>query len=143
MFLLHKNAPLAFDSRWSQKIRNIETVRMNSRKGKGGRPKKSIRRESATGVRFTKSEYFIVKQKAIKAGLKITVYIRSMAVEGQVLARLNETEKQELKMLVGIAHNINQMAKRAHQEGLLKALYLFEKTRNELDQILNRLRHDQ
>ena len=121
----------------------METVRKNIKNGKGGRPKKVIRRESGTGVRFTKSEYFIVKQKAIKAGLKITVYIRSMAVEGQVLARLNATEKQELKLLVGIANNINQMAKRAHQEGLLKALYFFEKTRNELDQILNRLRHDQ
>lgn len=75
--------------------------------------------------------------------MKITAYIRLMAIEGKVLARLTETEKQQLKMLVGIANNINQMAKKAHREGLLKALLFFEKIRNELDQILNRIRHDQ
>lgn len=109
----------------------------------GGRPKKVIKREAGTGVRFTKSEYFIVKQKASKAGLKITPYIRTMAIEGQVLARLSVEEKQLLKQLIGMANNVNQMAKKAHQEGLLKALFFFEKTRAELDNFLNRLRHDQ
>jgi hypothetical protein len=118
----------------------METVRKNSKKGKGGRPQKTIRKESATGVRFTKSEYFIVQHKATKAGMKITAYIRVMAIKGKVVARLTETEKQQLKMLVGIANNINQLAKTAHQEGLLKAMLFFEKKRGELDQILKSLR---
>lgn len=119
-----------------------ETVQTYQKKS-GGRPKKLIKREAGTGVRFTKSEYFIVKQKASKAGLKITPYIRTMAIEGQVLARLNSEEKQLLKQLTGMANNVNQMAKKAHQEGLLKAFFFFEKTRAELDNFLNRLRHDQ
>jgi len=37
---------------------------MESEKRKrGGRPKQDIKRESATGVRFTKSEYFALKEK--------------------------------------------------------------------------------
>lgn len=111
--------------------------------GKGGRPKKVIKREAATGVRFTKAEYFIVKQKASKAGMKITIYIRTMAVEGYVKARPHPLDKQLEKQLAGVANNVNQLTKLAHQKGLLTALLYFEKLKEELHQILNRLRDDQ
>ncbi len=54
-------------------------------KHKGGRPKMPVKKESATGVRFTKPEYFIVKHQAQKAGLNISAYIRFMAINGKVL----------------------------------------------------------
>ncbi|MEO8172583.1 MAG: plasmid mobilization relaxosome protein MobC [Sediminibacterium sp.] len=111
-------------------------------KRRGGRPTKAIKREAATGVRFTKSEYFIVKQKAKKAGMKITVYVRTMAIEGYVKARPHPIDKQLEKQLVGVANNINQMTKLAHQKGLLTAMLFFEKVKEELYHILNRLRYD-
>ena len=110
---------------------------------KGGRPKKVIKREAATGVRFTKSEYFIVKQKASKAGMKITVYVRTMAVEGLVKARPHPVDKALEKQLSGMANNINQITKLAHQQGMLSALLFFEKLKEELHHILNKLRDDQ
>lgn len=116
---------------------------MKEEKHSGGRPKKVIKREAATGVRFTKAEYFVVKQRANKAGYRITQYIRLMALEGQVIARLNPTEKELIPQLIGMANNLNQLTKKAHQESLLKALLHFEKYRVELDRILNRLRYDQ
>lgn len=109
---------------------------------KGGRPKKTIKRESATGIRFTKAEYFVVKQKAAKAGLKITAYVRTMALEGYVKARPHPIDKHLEKQLTGMANNINQLTKLAHQKGLLSALLFFEKIKSELDFILNRLRDD-
>jgi hypothetical protein len=112
-------------------------------KHSGGRPRKVTRRESVTGVRYTKAEYFIVKQKANKAGYKITQYIRIMSLKGQVIARLNETEKEMIPQLIGMANNLNQLAKKAHQAGMLTALFHFEKTRDDLDRILNRLKYDQ
>ncbi|NCI45019.1 plasmid mobilization protein [Sediminibacterium soli] len=111
--------------------------------GKSGRPKKAVKRDAATGVRFTRAEYFIVKQKALKANMKITVYVRSMSLEGYVKARSRPADKQLEKQLAGMANNINQMTKLAHQKGLLTALLFFEKIRVELDEILNRLRDDQ
>lgn len=116
---------------------------MKEEKHSGGRPKKAIKREAATGVRFTRAEYYIVKQKASKAGYRITQYIRIMALEGQVIARLNSTEKELIPQLIGMANNLNQLTKKAHKESLLKALLFFEKYRDELDRILNRLRYDQ
>lgn len=116
---------------------------MKEEKHNGGRPTKLVKRESATGVRFTKAEYFIVKQKANKAGYRITQYIRKMAIEGQIIARLNPTEKELIPHLIGMANNLNQLTKKAHRESLLTALLLFEKYRVELDRILKRLRYDQ
>lgn len=109
-------------------------------KHSGGRPKKAIKREAATGVRFTKSEYFLVKHKASKAGLRITQYIREMAIEGQVMARLTPEERSQIKQLVGMANNLNQLAKTAHQEGVLKAMFYFDKYVKELDGLLYKLK---
>lgn len=116
---------------------------MKEDKHSGGRPKKAIKREAATGVRFTKAEYFIVKQKAKKAGYKITQYIRVMSVEGQVIARLSPEEKEMIPQLIGMSNNLNQLAKKAHKAGMLTAMLQFEKNRDDLDRILNRLKYDQ
>ena len=116
---------------------------MTEDKHSGGRPKKAVKRAAGTGVRFTQAEYFIVKQKAKKAGYKITQYIRVMSVEGQVVARLNPTEKEMIPQLIGLANNLNQIAKKANQAGILTAMLHFEKYREDVDRILNRLKYDQ
>ena len=99
----------------------------------GGRPKKPVRKESATGVRFSKAEYFIVRQKALKAGLKVTAYIRQMAVEGKVNAAMSEEERQSVRQLAGMANNLNQLARKAHEEGLMKAMVMFRSFIEKLD----------
>jgi hypothetical protein len=111
---------------------------MTSEKRKGGRPAKAIKRDFSTGIRYTKQELLIVKAKANDAGLKITVYIRESSVTGHVIARLTQDEKMQLRALSGIANNLNQMAKKAHQEGLVKAAISFEKELAELERILGR-----
>lgn len=118
----------------------MESVKKDGKQKKGGRPVKAIKRQSATGVRFTRSEYFIVKNKAQKAGYKTTQYIRAMALEGRLVPRLDGQEKELLLALAGMANNLNQLAKKAHQEGLLKALLYFEKYREQIDALLKRLR---
>ena len=106
----------------------------------GGRPKQMIKRESATGVRFTKAEYFIIQQKASRAGMKITTYIREMALNGKVTATINEEERQFVRQLIGISNNLNQLTKKGHQEGLLTAVMLFETYRTMIDEILEKLK---
>ena len=108
----------------------------------GGRPKKSVTREIIKGVRFTKVEYFVIKQKASKAGIGITLYIRQMALQGKIISRLNEEERQFVRQLVGMANNLNQLTKKAHQEGLLTALMMFEKYRKQIDELLEKLKDD-
>lgn len=109
-------------------------------KHSGGRPVKAIKREAATGVRFTRAEYFIVKHKAAKTGLRITQYIREMALEGKVMARLSPEERSHIRQLVGMANNLNQLTKTAHKEGILTAMMLFEKYTKQLDELLYKLK---
>ncbi|HVI44816.1 MAG TPA: plasmid mobilization relaxosome protein MobC, partial [Chitinophaga sp.] len=110
------------------------------KKGRGGRPVKAVRKEIRTGVRLTKAEYFIVKEKARIADLRYTVYIRQMALHGQVNARLNHEERAYIRQLINIGTNLNQIAKTAHKEGILSAMLLFENYRSQIDDLLNRLK---
>ena len=140
VFLLHKNCFACFFSRWS--IKNTKDMANEEAYDRhpGGRPKKPVKKESATGVRFSKSEYFIVKQKALKGGLKVTAYIRQMAVEGKVDAAMGEEERQSVRQLAGMANNLNQLAKKAHEEGLMKAMLLFSGFIEKLDQELKKIK---
>ncbi|SHN34473.1 plasmid mobilization relaxosome protein MobC [Chitinophaga sp. CF418] len=115
---------------------------LEKNKGKGGRPPKAVKKEICTGVRFTRAEYFIVRERATKAGLRYTGYIRQMALFGSVIARLTDEERSYIKQLIGMANNVNQVSKQAHKEGMLNAMLLFESYRQQIDSILNRLRHD-
>lgn len=111
-------------------------------KSKGGRPAKAVRKEKQFSLRFTEAEYASVKEKAAIAGLTFTMYLRIMALLGQVKARQNEDERQAVKQLIAMASNINQLAKVAHQQGLLTAMLLFERYRKQFDEVINQLTND-
>jgi hypothetical protein len=116
----------------------METVR--TKRKKAGRPVKAVKKEVRACVRFTKTEYFIVREKASKAGLKASEYIRQITINGQVKNRLAEEERQFARQLIGMANNLNQLAKACHQEGLLQAMVYFETYRNHFDEILGKLK---
>lgn len=136
---------LAFCSRWStkgntktKKRSDMETVR--TKKKKAGRRTKSVKREIRAAVRFTKTEYFIVKEKAATAGNTVSNYIRRVAINEQIRTRLTDEERKISKQLGGISHNINQVAKACHQEGVLKAMAYFQNIGNQLDEFLKKLK---
>ena len=113
---------------------------VNKIKHKGGRPKKVVRREIIKGIRFTKAEYYVIKQNASKAGTKICFYIREMALNGNINSRLNEEERLFVRQLIGMANNLNQLTKKGHQAGLLTAVLMFEKYKNLIDELLEKLK---
>jgi predicted DNA binding CopG/RHH family protein len=110
-------------------------------KHKGGRPKKPVHRK-VTSLRLSKAELFIIRSKAENAGMSMTTYIRQMAIHGKVIAKMDEEEKQFARQLVGMANNLNQLTKKAHQEGLLTAVLFFEKYSGLFDEFLKRMKHD-
>ena len=107
---------------------------------KGGRPKKMVKREIIKGIRFTKAEYYVVKQKALKSGTKICFYIREMALNGKIISRLNEEERLFVRQLIGMANNLNQLTKKGHQEGLITSVLMFEKYKNIVDELLEKMK---
>ena len=111
-------------------------------KHKGGRPKKLVRREINKGIQFTKAEYYVVKQNALKSGKQVCFYIREMALQGKIISRLNEEERLFVRQLIGMANNLNQLTKKGHQEGLLTAVLMFEKYKNLIDELLEKLKRN-
>ncbi|MGN6340042.1 MAG: plasmid mobilization protein [Ginsengibacter sp.] len=106
----------------------------------GGRPKKSVKRDIVKGVRFTKAEFYVAKQKAAKAGIGISSFIRQMAINGKIKPLLDEEERQFVRQLIGIANNLNQLTKKGHQEGFLTAVLMFEKYKSSIDELLQKLK---
>jgi Bacterial mobilisation protein (MobC) len=116
----------------------MDTVKEGTKKG--GRPKKAVIRTRTTGIRFSNTEHFIVREKARAAGLNLTTYIRHAAVEAKVQTRLTAEERLFVRQLIGFSNNINQIARACHQEGVLKALRYFENFRLQIDQLLKNLK---
>ena len=117
----------------------MEPVRENKRKA--GRPEKAIKKEVLACIRFSKVEYFVIRQKASKAGLKASAYIRQIAINGEVIRRLNDEERQFVRQLIGMSNNLNQLAKNSYKEGMLKTMLFFETSRNEIDLLLKKINH--
>lgn len=112
-----------------------ETITKHS----GGRPKKPVKRDIVKGVRFTRAEYYVVKQKAAKAGIGISLFIRQTAIDGKIKPLLDEEERQFVRQLAGMANNLNQLTKKGHQEGFLTAVLMFEKYKNLMEALLEKL----
>jgi hypothetical protein len=136
---------LAFCSRWSQKeIQN--TLKLKSmkhqekKKNNAGRPAKLVKREINASVRFSRSEYFIVKEKAAGCNFSVSNYIRRAAIYPTIKPRLTEEEQRFVRQLVGMTNNMNQMAKACHREGLFESMIFFENYRQKLNEIIKKLK---
>jgi hypothetical protein len=116
----------------------METV--SKKQKKAGRPPKAIKKEIRACVRFTRHEYFIIREKAAQAGVNASVYIRQTAIQGRIISRLSADEVQTVRQLIGMSVNINQVAKICHREGLYEAMQYFEHYRNLIDGLIKKLK---
>jgi hypothetical protein len=114
---------------------------MDQRK-KGGRPVKRVKKSCTLAVRVTETERLLVTGKAREAGMKTSVWFRAAAKKATVTARLKPGEAMLLRMLSGLANNLNQLARLAHREGLLTIQGKCRKAIDEIDHLLQRLGKD-
>lgn len=110
----------------------------NTGKKKGGRPVKQVKKSSKLVVRMTETERLLIAGKAKEAGMKLSEWFRLAAKKVQVVARLSPGDVAILRMLTGLANNLNQIARLAHKERLLSVQ---RKCREGLDEINDTLRY--
>lgn len=137
-----KNRPLLLPVVAKEKTgkkKRMETV--NKRKKKSGRPAKGVKKEVRAAIRFSKAEHFIIREKATQAGVNFSTYLRQTALQATIKARLTDEERHFVRQLIGMAGNLNQLAKTCHREGALKAMLYFENYRSQLDELLKKLHH--
>ncbi|WP_125185169.1 MobC family plasmid mobilization relaxosome protein [Botryobacter ruber] len=109
---------------------------------KGGRPVQRVKKSHTLVVRLTETERLLIKGKAREAGMKTSEWFRLAARKAAVVARLKPEEAVLLRMLSGLANNLNQLARLAHREGLLSIQGKCRQALNEINQLLQQLSKD-
>jgi hypothetical protein len=90
----------------------------NKIKSKGGRPPKGLIRNELLAVRLLPNEKKSIVAKAKTARLTPSEWFRKAALKASVVQRLSAEENKYLRMLSGMANNLNQLTKLAHGKGL-------------------------
>lgn len=96
-------------------VENKTTEKWN----KGGRPPKRITRSNDIRVRLTDSEHFLIAGKAKEAGMRISEWFRQAAKRAKIVPRFSPEDMNIHRVLAGMANNLNQITRLAHQAGLL------------------------
>ena len=105
---------------------------------KGGRPRSQTKRDKQVTVCFSAIEYLAVKRRADKAGLNLSDYCRQMVLTGQAQARLTPQENAVLNGVARVGNNLNQIAHKAHADGIRSIAIEAARLLGQLNQILNK-----
>ena len=111
-------------------------------KGKGGRPLKKVKKENVMRVRLSDAEKFLITEKAKKAGMKPSEWFRSSAKKAIILARISPEDLALFRVLTGMANNLNQLTKQAHQVGLIVVVQSCQDLLIDIDKILQHFSRD-
>ncbi|MFI5139570.1 MAG: plasmid mobilization protein [Sphingobacteriales bacterium] len=111
-------------------------------KNKGGAPRKAIKRELDIRVRLSATERFMMDAKAKTAGIQTSDWVRAAIKSARVVPRLQAEELSFLRMLAGLANNLNQLMKLAYRNGLLSVAGKCRDLLSEIDQTLKSINND-
>ena len=88
------------------------------KKKKIGRPAKAKEKLSTSiNLKLTEEAFKKVREKAEKFGMKATQYAREMVLKGGVKSRFTLEELDLIRKLIGMANNLNQLARKANSIG--------------------------
>ena len=123
----------------------MEEAKKTGEKGsrpKGGRPPKKIKRCHIYMIRLTDLEQFSIATKARTAGITISEFFRRSAQRARVISRLTPEEAGYMRVLTGMANNLNQLTHLAHRSGLLCVQRNCRVLIEEIDHTLKKLNSD-
>ena len=116
----------------------IATRNQDKKKSKGRPTVADARRLSkAVTVKFSKIDYETLRTRSRKANRRLAEYIRESALKSEVVKPRTETDMKEFRTLVGMANNLNQLTKMAHQDSII---YLYSPIDKLLVEITNVIR---
>ncbi len=113
---------------------------MNRIKPKKRRVLGELKRDRRLTMNLTAAEYERLEGEAKEAGISMAVYSRRVSLEGKVLARLGEEDRELFREVVRVSNVLDGLYKLARAEGVEGAMTTFEAARNSVDGILNRIK---
>ena len=98
----------------------IATRNQDKKKTKGRPTVADARRLSkAVTVKFSMTDYETLRTRSRKANRRLAEYIRESALKSEVVQPRTEADLKEYRTLVGMANNLNQLTKMAHQDSII------------------------
>jgi len=99
----------------------VSATRNQDKKKTKGRPTvaNARRLSKAVTVKFSKTDYETLKTSSRKANRRLAEYIRESALKSEVVQPRTEADLKEYRTLVGLANNLNQLTKMAHQDSII------------------------
>ncbi len=83
----------------------------------GGRPKVLNPKEFYITASFTKNEWEIVNENAVRLGITKSQYVSKMTLVGKIIDTYSPVQKDLVLRLINISNNLNQLAKVANTVG--------------------------
>lgn len=96
-----------------------------TKRSKGGRPKKEIKKDQFLGVKCSLVEKKVIENKAGEFGLTVSEYLRKLGLGGKIDMKLKALSKEILLFTGTLNHmaaNLNQIAKKRNSNEQLNAL---------------------
>ena len=116
----------------------MEKVNKKSWDRKGGRPRKSVRRDEQLAVMCTLIERKLIEHKAKKANApSISEFLRELALKGHFDSNAKMPPKEILMFTATLNHlaaNVNQVAKKCNREEPFNAMEA-DAWRNDVEEI--------
>ena len=115
----------------------IATRNQNKKKLKGRPTVADARRLSkAVTVKFSKIDYEILRTRSRKANRRLAEYIRESALKSEVVQPHTEADMKEYRTLVGMANNLNQLTRLAHQDSIIYLYSPLDKLLGEITDVI-------
>ena len=98
-------------------------------RNKGGRPRKTIKKDQLLAVKCTREDRQSIIDKALKSGLTLSEFLLEMALTGKIDCHKKTLPREVLNLTATLNHmaaNLNQLARRRNGPDELNAL---ERTR--------------
>lgn len=107
-------------------------------KKKGGRPPSAKKRDKKINLYVTSLEELAIKKRAERAGLNLSDYCRQIVLTGQAQVRLTPAENAVLNQVAKLGNNLNQIAHKAHADGIRSIALEAQRLLRQLSEILDK-----
>ena len=115
----------------------IATRNQDKKKTKGRPTVADARRLSkAVTVKFSMTDYETLRIRSRKANRRLAEYIRESALQSEVVQPRTEADMKEYRTLVGLANNLNQLTKMAHQDSIIYLYAPIDKLLGEISAVI-------
>ena len=115
----------------------IATRNQDKKKTKGRPTVADARRLSkAVTVKFSITDYETLRTRSRKANRRLAEYIRESALKSEVVQPRTEADLKEYRTLVGMANNLNQLTKMAHQDSIIYLYSPIDKLLGEITDVI-------